>query len=125
MRDKNNGALRQVLVAVSDQRVRTALRTFLTANPRVEGIAEAYGLDSALALARAHPPTIAVVDVHLPTSNDGLTLIRRLSRDLAIPVVSIGMESSARRSALQAGAIRFLEKARVVDDLFDALHALG
>jgi DNA-binding NarL/FixJ family response regulator len=114
-----------VLVAVSDQRVRAALRTFLTANPRVESITEAYGLDSALALARGHAPTIAVVDVQLPTRNDGLSLIRRLSRDFAVPVVSIGMESNARRSALQAGAIRFLEKARVVDDLFDALHALG
>ncbi|MFI9387043.1 response regulator [Kutzneria sp. NPDC052558] len=125
MRDENNGALRQVLIAVSDQRVRAALRTFLTANPRVESIIEAYGLDSALALARARTPTIAVVDVHLPTRNDGLSLIRRLSHDFAVPVVSIGMESSARRSALQAGAIRFLEKARVVDDLFDTLNALG
>jgi CheY-like chemotaxis protein len=83
------------------------------------------GLTAALALTLKNVPTIAVVDICLPARNDGLTLIRRLTQDFEIPVMAISMAGGATRSALQAGAIRCLDKARVVDDLFDALHAIS
>src|SRR5213082_1604402 len=89
----------RVLIAADDARVRSALRTFLGAHPRLEVVAEASGPVAALSLAREHAPAVALVDVHLPGKEAGLALQR----------------------ALDAGASRFLDQAKVPDQLLDAL----
>ncbi|HKN56649.1 MAG TPA: response regulator [Amycolatopsis sp.] len=111
----------RVLIAADDARVRSALRTFLGAHPRLEVVAEASGPVAALSLAREHAPAVALVDVHLPGKEAGLALLRALSGRLGIAVVAIGVEASARQSALDAGASRFLDQAKVPDQLLDAL----
>ena len=68
---------------------------------------------------------VAVVDVYLPGKDDGLELLRILSGQLGIPVVAISIEGSARESALDAGAVRFLEKTNVPDRLLEALELSG
>jgi DNA-binding NarL/FixJ family response regulator len=122
MVDEDGAAPIRVLIAEDDARVRLALRTFLTAHPRLEVVAEASGVAAALVLAREHAPTVAVVDVYLPARNDGLELLRILSKQLRIPVVAISIDGSTRESALDAGAACFLEKASVPDRLLEALE---
>ena len=125
MVDDDGTAPIRVLIAEDDARVRSALRAFLGAHPHLEVVAEASGASAALALAREHAPAVAVVDVYLPGKDDGLELLRILSGQLGIPVVAISIEGSARESALDAGAVRFLEKTNVPDRLLEALELSG
>ena len=123
-RDVPDGPIR-VLIAEDDTRVRSALRVFLNAHPRIEVVTEADRAAQALALAREHGPDVALVDVYLPSKDDGLALLRALTGELGIPVVAISIEASVRESALCAGASRFLEKAVVPDQLLAALESCG
>ena len=125
MVDDDGTAPIRVLIAEDDARVRSALRAFLGAHPHLEVVTEASSASAALALAREHAPAVAVVDVYLPGKDDGLELLRILSGQLGIPVVAISIEGSARESALDAGAVRFLEKTNVPDRLLEALELSG
>lgn len=112
----------RVLIVDDDLRVRAALRAFLGAHPGVEVIGEADSSATALAIARAEKPSVAIVDVRLPDMRDGLELLRGLAGELKIPVIAISLDASIRRSALDAGAFRFLEKASPPEFLLEALR---
>jgi DNA-binding NarL/FixJ family response regulator len=116
---RSDGPIR-VLIADDDPRVRAALRTFLSAHPGIDVVAEADGATRALEMAREHAPTVALVDVYLPERNAGLELVRALA-DLDVPTVAISLEDGVRESALDAGAHQFLDKASVPDHLLGAL----
>jgi DNA-binding NarL/FixJ family response regulator len=112
----------RVLIAEDDPRVRTALRNFLSASPGLEIVGDAAGTAAALQIARARAPDVALVDVHLPSSCDGLQLLRALTGELEIPAVAISIHSSARTSALAAGAYQFLDKDSAPELLLAALR---
>jgi DNA-binding NarL/FixJ family response regulator len=120
---RNRAAPTRVLIADHDARVRMALRTFLSAHPDFEVVGEAGSAALALALAREHRPTVALVDVLLPDASDGLDLLRTLTGELKIPVVAISLDGGMRSSALAAGAYRFLDKDGSPELLVDALLA--
>jgi DNA-binding NarL/FixJ family response regulator len=113
----------RILIADDDLRVRTALRNFLSASPGLEVVGDAAGAAAALDIARARAPDVAIVDVHLPNSCDGLDLLRALTGELGIPAVAMSIHSSARTSALAAGAYQFLDKDSAPELLLAALRA--
>jgi CheY-like chemotaxis protein len=115
----------RVLIAEDDNRVRAALRAFLTSHPRIVVVADARRAVDALAHARELVPDVALVDVYLPALADGLGLLRALSGESGLTVVAMSIDASAREHALGAGATRFLEKARVPDELLDLLEGCG
>jgi DNA-binding NarL/FixJ family response regulator len=109
-----------VLIVEDDPRVRIALRRFLSASDDVEVVGEAGSSDSALGLVPGLAPTVALVDMHLPTSTEGLGLLYALA-DLGVPVVAMSMHDSVRGSALAAGADQFLTKDSAPDLIVAAL----
>jgi DNA-binding NarL/FixJ family response regulator len=110
----------RVLVVEDDRRVRTALRTFLSADG-FEVVGDAGDTAAAMRLARDLAPTVALVDVHLPDPTDGLEVLHVLA-GLGIPVVAISIHGSVRGRALAAGADEFLEKESAPDRMFAALR---
>jgi DNA-binding NarL/FixJ family response regulator len=113
----------QVLIVENDPRVLAALRTFLSSHSEFEIIGEAGDAAAALRLARSRTPAVALVDVLLPDTDDGLRLLRTLTGELGIPSVAISIDSGVRCGALAAGAYRFLEKDGLAERLTATLSA--
>src|SRR2546430_443911 len=85
----------EVLIAENDPRVRAALRSFLSASPGLAIVADAADAATALETARERAPDVALVDVLLPTAQDGLGLVRALTAELNIPAVAISIHGIA------------------------------
>ncbi|MGP3948867.1 response regulator [Streptomyces sp. 7N604] len=113
----------RVLIADDDPRVRSALRTFLSAHADFDVVGEADSSAAAMAVAREHAPTVALVDVLLPDAGDGLRLLHTLTGELGIPAVAISIDDRLRRPARDAGAYQFLDKGCSPELLLAALRA--
>jgi DNA-binding NarL/FixJ family response regulator len=113
----------RVLIVEDDARVRTALRSFLSASEGFEVVGDAADAATALRMAREWAPAVAVVDVLLPDASDGLALLRILTADLSIPAIAISIDDQFSGDALAAGAHRFLDKDSAPEQLLGALRA--
>ena len=109
----------RVLVVDPDRRVLSALRELidneadlavLAAVPRTEAVPT--DLPAA---------GVALVDVS-PPSEQGLLLVRRLSRTAGWRVVAMSIRSSSRRSAGDAGAFAFVDKGDDVEALLGVVR---
>ena len=99
--------IHRVLIVEDDSRVRAALTDLLAAtNDFVVTAAVGTAADAHTVLATA-PVDRILMDVHLPNSDDGITLIRALSR--RYPVIALSIDGTNRTSALRAGAPRIWE----------------
>lgn len=99
-----------------------ALQDFPAARIRV--VARAADGSSALALAQRHRPDLVFMDVDMPGMS-GLEATRELGRILPdTPVVMISMhaEDEFIESAASAGAVAYVVKSRLVDDLPGAIE---
>lgn len=114
----------RVLIVDDDQRVRAALRAYLSAVPGIDVVGTADGPASALDIARRHPPTVAVIDLLIPDAQDGLTLLRTFA-GLRIPAVALSIEYELSAKALAAGARQFVGKDSSPDLLLAAVRAAG
>ena len=120
--DDGAGAVR-VLIADGDARVRTALRSFLSASPGFDVIADVGTAAAALELARQRVPAVAIVGVRLPSAPEGLSLLRAITGELRIPAVAMSIRGALRGQALAAGACQFVEKDGSPELLLAALRA--
>jgi PAS domain S-box-containing protein len=89
------------------------MRGILLQRPQVKLEVSATGLDG-LAAIRQRPPSLVLLDMHLPDI-DGLELLRHLARDDAtadIPVVVVSADATMSRveEALTLGAVGYLTK---------------
>jgi DNA-binding NarL/FixJ family response regulator len=114
----------RVLIADDDHRVRTALSALLTGSADFDIVGTSATPDSALALARQHRPTVALIDILLPEAPDGLALLRAITDELHIPAIAMSIDGGLKMSALAAGATRFFDKDSRPDQLIDALRAV-
>lgn len=115
----------RVLIADDDHRVRTALSTLLGSSTGFDVVGTSGTADSALALARQHRPTVALVDILMPEAHDGLGLLHALTKALHIPAIAMSVDGGLRKSALAAGATSFVDKDSRADDLIAAVRAVG
>lgn len=92
-----------VIIIDSDRRIRTGLRTLLTA-AGLPVSAEVESVEVARHVVRRSRPTVAVVDPACSTSAVACDLIRWLSRDLGVPVVALTSDPGLRDVAIEAGA---------------------
>lgn len=114
-----------MLIADDDRRVRTALSTLLTSTTGFDIVATSATTDNALALARQHRPTVALIDILLPEAHDGLELLRAITDELHIPAIAMSIDGGMRTRALAAGATRFLDKDSTADRLIAALRTVA
>jgi CheY-like chemotaxis protein len=106
----------------------------LAQRPQVKLRVSSNGLD-ALAAIRAAPPSLILLDMHLPDI-DGLQLLRMLKDDAAtaaVPVVVVSADAVSTRikAALEAGAEQYLTKPvnvaellRLIDELLEQRDTL-
>ena len=100
----------RLLVVDDDARVRAAIGRTIMMEADLVLVAAARDATSALAMAAASDPSVALLDVLLPDEASGLNLIRHLARNPRCAVVAMSVRGAVRTSALAAGALAFVEK---------------
>ncbi|MFL6120644.1 response regulator [Actinophytocola sp.] len=118
-----------VRVALVDDHeiVRRGLRDLLDGEPGIEVVAEAGGVEEALARVQATSPDVVVVDVRLP-DGDGVALCRSLRQLEPAPrclVLTAFDDERALVEAIMAGASGYLLKQVRGQDLVDAVREVA
>lgn len=102
----------RVLLADDEHLIRGALASLLALEDDITVVAEAGSGDEALAMARAHRPDVAVLDLQMPRG-DGITVADRLRETLpecATMIVTSHAGAGALKRALGAGVRGFVPK---------------
>ncbi len=120
---RSDGAARTaVFVVEGDARVRRGVRSVIESFPELEVAGEASSVATALRLLAQVPADIVVVDLALPTVEEGLNLVRDLSRN-GCSVVVTSIHSTLAEPASRVGAFSFVEKdQRGAVGLIDAIR---
>ena len=115
----------KVLIADDHGIVRQGLASLINKQPDIEVVGEAKDGREALDLARELSPDIVIMDVSMPNLNgaDATRLI--LSDNPGIRVIALSMHTEKRviRDIIQAGAIAYVLKSYMFDELTKALEA--
>src|SRR5919199_3317091 len=99
----------RVLIVGGDGRVRRGLRALLEAQPDIVVIGEAATAAQAEQCSAALRPSVVLLDLMLPTLDDGLAAVRFLAAHKR-PCVAISWHAGLREIALEMGASDFVEK---------------
>jgi len=113
----------RILVAEDDESFLTALEALLNADARFTVVGRARNGREAVELARTLRPDAIVMDIEMPEV-DGVEATRQVAS--AVPVLAISGHDYEERvlDIRDAGAADYVRKARVDDELCDALAAL-
>ncbi|SOE01323.1 response regulator transcription factor [Blastococcus haudaquaticus] len=120
----------RILLADDENLIRSALAALLSLEDDLEVVAQAASAHEALAMARAHAPEVAVLDLQLP-DRDGISLAADLATELPgcglVIVTGHGRPGHLKR-ALASGVRGFLPKtvpAGVLSDVVRTVHRGG
>jgi two-component system response regulator NreC len=113
-----------VVIADDHPVVRKGLRLLLDAQEGLRVLAEAGTVADALRMARAHRPSVLVLDLHMPDSSglEAIPLIREQAPMTAIVVLTMDSDPGFAREALRAGALGFVLKEAADDELLEAIR---
>ena len=113
----------RILVAEDDASFRDALESLLAADGRFEVVGHACNGEEAVELAQRLKPDAVIMDIEMPVV-DGVEATRALAP--VLPVLAISGHDYEERvlDIRHAGAADYVRKARVDDELCDALAAL-
>ena len=117
----------RVLLVEDHTIVRAGLRALLAGAPDIEVVAEAANGREALDLVAKHLPDVLVTDIGMPGMN-GLDLIDHLKREhseIKILILSMHANEEYIWQALRAGALGYLLKDSVTEDLYQAIRAVA
>jgi DNA-binding NarL/FixJ family response regulator len=116
----------RVLVADDHSLTLEAVKEALRGAHAVKVVAEASSGREALALASRSRPDVALLDMHMPGSVDGLTCAERIKRklpEIRVVVISAFNDDASVRMAFRRGADAFISKAVDPCDIGPALRA--
>src|ERR671932_1306 len=113
----------RVLIAGGDARVRRGLRALLEAQPDIVVSGEAATAAQAEQCSTALRPSVVLLDLMLPTLDDGLAAVRFLAAHKR-PCIAISWRASLREVALEMGASDFVEKGRSPELVLAAVRRL-
>jgi two-component system response regulator NreC len=116
---------RVTLVLADDHAVvRTGLRLLLEAEPRHHVVAEAATAEDALRYARAHRPSVLVLDLNMPgrPSLEVIPEIRDEAPETAVVVLTMQEDPAFAREALLAGALGYVLKEAADEELLRAVR---
>jgi DNA-binding NarL/FixJ family response regulator len=104
--------------------VREGLRTLLAEEADFEVAAEAPGVDEAVRLALTRKIDVALLDLMMPGSDgiDGISRIRAARPGIQVVVLTSFGDEGRVRASLEAGAIAYLLKDVLRDDLLKAIR---
>ena len=120
----------RLLLADDENLIRTALAALLGLEDDVEVVAQAASGAEALAMARAHRPDVAVLDLQMP-DRDGISVAGELAEVLpgcGVVIVTGHGRAGHLKRALSAGVRGFLPKtvnATVLADVVRTVHTGG
>jgi two-component system response regulator DesR len=115
----------RVLVVDDRADVRRAIKLMIEVEPDMTVVGEAADGETALPIAEAVQPNVALVDMQLPGMN-GYEVIERLAESVpgcAAIMVSLYDSANSQRRALEAGAVAFVSKSRVHPALIQTIRA--
>jgi EAL domain-containing protein (putative c-di-GMP-specific phosphodiesterase class I)/AmiR/NasT family two-component response regulator len=112
----------RVLIAEDDAAVREVLAAMIGVEPSFNLIGAACDADEAIALAAAHQPDVALIDVRMP-GGGGPAAARGIRRCSHAKVIALsGQDDRASvNDMLAAGAVGYLIKGLSVDELIEAI----
>ncbi|MBT3069044.1 response regulator [Rhodoferax sp. U11-2br] len=112
-----------VLIVDDSQAVRTSLRALLGCITGVGSVREAATLHAALDGIRCDPPTLLILDLHLPDGRGDVALqtLKQLAPEMRIAVFSLHADNSQQQQCRVQGADWFFDKATQADALLDRL----
>jgi two-component system, NarL family, response regulator NreC len=118
--------LEDINVVLADDHavVRKGLRLLVEAEPGLRVMAEAGTVPDALRMAKAHRPSVLVLDLNMP-GGSGLEAIPTILEQVpstAIVVLTMQNDPSFARQALQTGALGFVLKEAADDELLGAIR---
>ena len=118
-------ALIDVVVADDHAMVRAGLRLLLETSPRIRVVAEAGGVESALAAVRADAPDVAILDLNMPGGGALPAIPRVLEAVPGVRIVVLTMEEdpALAREAMVAGARAYVLKDAADVELIEAVLA--
>jgi two-component system response regulator NreC len=113
-----------VVIADDHTVVRQGLRMLIDNEDGLQVIAEAGTVPDAERLARAHRPTVLVLDLNMPggSSLEAIPRLRQQVPDTAIVVLTMQDDPAFARQALQAGALGFVLKEAADEELLEAIR---
>jgi DNA-binding NarL/FixJ family response regulator len=111
----------KVLVVDSDSRVRAALCALIGSSPGLSVAGEASSRSAAYAASEALCPDVVVLDILLPSVDDGLEVLSHLAAS-GRAVVALSIREGLRAAAFAAGAVAFVEKYAGPDALLESLR---
>jgi two-component system response regulator NreC len=113
-----------VVLADDHAVVRKGLRLLIEAEPGLRVLAEAGTVPDALRMAKAHRPSVLVLDLNMPggSSLETIPVILEQPEAPAIVVLTMQNDPSFARQALQAGALGFVLKEAADDELLGAIR---
>jgi DNA-binding NarL/FixJ family response regulator len=124
-RVEQDGRMPTHLLLVEDSElIRTSLRSLLGSVEGIASIREAATLGEALDSAQCDPPTLVIMDLHLP---DGLGLhiihqLKQFAPLMWIAVLTIHAAPVYRQRCLDLGVDWFFDKATEVEDLLEVVR---
>lgn len=121
-RSKQRGVVR-ILVVDDDPRVRNAIAQTVALEADLIMVAEAPAAVTAPSMAEDMMPSVALVDLALPDSAPGLSLVRTLTPHAGCAVVAMSIPGGLRPHALMAGAALFVEKDGSIDAVLTAVRS--
>ena len=116
----------RVLIADDHDIVRVGLRLLLQGQPDITVIGEAADGQEALDLATQLVPDILLIDITMPqiNGNEVIQRVRALGLPIRMLVVSMHIDRAIVHAALQSGAMGYLVKSSVGQDLVPAICAV-
>jgi DNA-binding NarL/FixJ family response regulator len=119
----------RVLLADDQALLRATFRMLIEANPDMEVVGEAADGEEAIALARAHRPTVVLMDIRMPRVN-GLAATAVICADASLSTTRVLILTTFETDdyvagALRAGASGFLGKDVSADALLDGIRTVA
>lgn len=118
---RTGGTSAGILVVDNDARVRAALCALIGSSPELLLAGEASSGSGAYEAIRALHPDVVVLDILLPSEEDGLELLRHLAAS-GQAVVALSIREGLRAAVLAAGAVAFVAKYAGPDALLETLR---
>ena len=116
--------MRRVLIVDDDARVRQALRALIDSSDGLCPLGEASSGPGALAADDELGPDVVLLDLLLPSVDDGLEALAVLV-GRGRTVVALSLRGALGAAALTAGAVAFVEKGASPDHLLSTLRSVG
>jgi two-component system response regulator NreC len=115
----------RILIADDHGIVRQGLTSLIEKQPNIEDVGEAKDGQEALDLVRELSPDIVIMDISMPNLNgaDATRLILRDHPGIRVIALSMHTEKHIVRDVLQAGAVAYVLKSYLFDELSKALDA--